>query len=328
MVMRNGAWAIWAAAVGISAGILRGQTATAPFSLEPPASTKIESFPLPANSTRDALVVPFLLAQVDEPPNVYPEIMPSGEEQGINSGGVNVGLDVDWMTDYVYRGIDQNTPGRRPENAVQFNGSLEFDLGKLPHPFIGLFVNVFNTDPISRFEEVRPYFGVDWNLRPFIVVAGFNSYIYPNRKNLDTQEVYASVTFDDSLLFRTARPIFSPYVYGAYDISLYNGFYLEAGLKHDFIFEDWGLTLSPRGDIGYVFNNPYFEGTVANARDSGLQHFDAGLVGTLSLNHLLNVNRRYGEWSAKGTLYYTAKIDKQVRSDTLIWGGVGLEFRY
>ena len=158
----------------------------------------------------DSFIKPLTLAQVEEPPSVYPDIMPSGDGQGGNAGGVNVGLEVDWLTDYVYRGIDQNTQGHRPENALQFNANAKFDLGKLPHPFIGLFVNVFNSDPVSRFEEVRPYFGVDWNLCLFDIVAGFNSYIHPNRKNLDTQEVFASVTFDDSLLFRSAKPIFHP----------------------------------------------------------------------------------------------------------------------
>src|SRR5579863_3861029 len=99
-------------------------------------------------------IEPMWLDALDEPPSVYPEIMPSGDQQGMNSGGVNFGLDVDWLSDYVYRGVDQSTPGRRPESALQFNANAEFDLGKLPHPFIGLFVNVFNSDPISRFEEV------------------------------------------------------------------------------------------------------------------------------------------------------------------------------
>ncbi|HET6248563.1 MAG TPA: hypothetical protein VFE47_12750 [Tepidisphaeraceae bacterium] len=326
--MRNGAWVICAAVVGFSAGALRAQSAAAPFSLEPAVPLQEPVFAAAPGAAADTFVSPLFMAQVEEPPSVYPEIMPAGDEIGTNTGGVNFGLDVDWLTDYVYRGVDQSTPGRRPENALQFDVNAEFDLGKLPHPFIGLFVNVFNSDPISRFEEVRPYLGLDWNLRPFKVVGGFNSYIHPNRKNLDTQEVFASVTFDDSLVFRSATPIFSPYVYGAYDISLYNGFYLEAGLKHDFVFEDWGLTLSPRGDIAYIFNDPYFEGTVARARDSGLQHFDVGLVGLYSLNHLLKINRRYGEFSVKGSLYYTARIDKEVNANTLIWGGVGLEFRY
>ena len=326
--MRRGVWIILASAVGLSAGATTGYGATQPFALAPSAPAQVAARGLDPSAPPESLIAPFFLAQVDEPPNVYPEIMPSGEEQGTNSGGVNVGLEVDWLTDYVYRGIDQNTSGHRPENALQFNANAKFDLGKLPHPFIGLFVNVFNSDPISRFEEVRPYFGLDWNLRPFDIVGGFESYIHPNRKNLDTQEVFASVTFDDSVLFHSARPVFSPYVYGAYDTDLYQGFYLEAGLKHDFVFEDFGFTLTPKGDVGYVINDRYFTGRVANARMYGWQHFDAGLIGSFSLNHFFNVNRRYGEWDVKGYLNYSAGIDKHLRADTLIWGGVGLEFKY
>jgi hypothetical protein len=326
--MRRGVWLVLAAAVELSAHGSKLHAASVPFDLGLSDSPQAVHIGL-INPPRDpSVVTPFFLAQVDDPPNVYPEIMPSGEEQQMNSGGVSVGLEVDWLTDYVFRGIDQNTPGRRPENALQFDVNATFDLGKLPHPFIGLFVNVFNTDPISRFEEVRPYFGLDWNLRPFDMKVGFNAYIHPNRKSLDTQEVFSSVTLDDSMLFNTVKPVFSPYVYGAYDSDLYRGFYIEAGLQHDFEFEDIGLTLTPKGDVAYVVNDPFFEGLHANPRNYGLQHFDTGLTGTYSLNHLFNVNHRYGEWDVKGYLFYTAGIDKRVRSDTLIWGGVGLEFKY
>jgi hypothetical protein len=312
--MRKAVWAIWSAC-GLWAGGAAAQAAPIAW----PAAE--------AAATGPSLVPPVFLALVDEPQNVYPEIMPPRAEESMNSGGVNFGLNIDWVTDYVYRGVVQATVPHTDENALQFDANAKFNLGKLPHPFIGLFVNVFNDDPVSRFEEVRPYFGLEWTLKPLVVSGGFISYIHPNRKNLDTQEVFLSITLDDARVFHTARPIFSPYVYGAYDFDLYNGFYLEAGLKHDFVFEDIGLTLTPKGDIAYVVNQTNFV-VMPGGKDYGLQHYDLGMVGSLSLNHMFNVNRRYGEWSVKGYIYYTAGIDRHLRADTLIWGGIGLEFKY
>lgn len=270
---------------------------------------------------------PLHLAILDEPRGVYPEIMPPQQEQGINAGGVHFDLDFAWMTRYVYRGIDQSTIPGRAENAEQFNGTADFDLGKLPHPFIGLFANIFSNDPVSRFQEVRPYFGAAWTVKPLTFTGGFISYIYPNRKSFDTQEVFAQISFDDSLLFHSEHPLISPYVYGAYDLDKYQGFYLEAGVSHDFVFEDGVFTLTPYGKIAYVIGQPYFA-LGPGLRDYGLQHYEIGLTGSLSLNHMFNLGHRFGDWSVEGYLRYTDGIDNHLRAGTLIWGGVGLSFKY
>ena len=121
--------------------------------------------------------------------------------------------------------------------------------------------------------------------------------------------------------------MFAPYIFGAYDIDLYKGFYLEAGVRHEFVFEDLGFTLTPSADVAYVLSDGYFALT-PKGRDFGLQHYDVGLIGNFSLNHFFHVDHRFGEWSVNGTLVYTARLDDRIRADTLIWGGVGLQFRY
>ncbi len=344
--MRMRALAIWTALAGLYLGVVPARAAidldgfgdlstSRPAEPSPDISSPDISSPdisSPDISSPDSLVPPAYLALVDEPRSVYPEIMPSQEGAFNNSGGVNFGLDIDWLNKYVYRGINQSTLGRKPENALQFNAQAHFDLGKFPHPFIGLFVNVFNSDPVSRFEEVRPYFGLEWIIKPITITTGYTSYIYPNRKSaarqsVDTQEVFTQIQLDDSRLFHTAQPLLSPYIYGAYDFSLYNGFYLEAGLRHDFVFEDYGLTFSPLAKIAYVINDPYFA-LAPQTRQHGLQHYDVGAIGNVSINHFFKVDHRYGEWSINGYLYYTGRIDPELRADTVVWGGVGLQFRY
>lgn len=279
-----------------------------------------------ANSPADALFPNRPIYLADDTTNMYPQLG-QGPDEAINRGGVHFHLNGSYLSNYIYRGIDQSTLGHSPENALQFNGEMNFDLGKLPHPFIGLFVNVFNQDPISRFEEVRPYGGVEWTIRPLIISGGINSYLYPNRKPLDTQEVWAKLQLDDSLPLRIKRPILSPYIYAAYDVAKYQGFYFEVGVHHDFVFEDIGVTLTPTADIAYVLRDPQF--SLAGRRtDTGFQHYNVGLIGSYSLNTLFNAPARYGQWSLEGYLYYSDGLANHLRADTRIWGGVGISFYY
>jgi hypothetical protein len=60
----------------------------------------------------------------------------------------------------------------------------------------------------------------------------------------------------------------------------------------------------------------------------GFQHYQIGLIGDYSLNTLLNVSKRYGEWSIEAYLYYTDGLDNDLLSTTQIWGGAGIMFRY
>ena len=331
--MQMRAWAVCAAAVLNFAGGNSLVRAAEPFSLEaePAPDPRVPIHLSPAS----ALQSPLWLAVNDAPPSPYPDYIPQREQEASNNGGVHFDLHVDWLSAYVYRGVDQTITsrggsgifGESHENAEQFDSEAVFDLGKLPHPFIGLFVNVFNNDPISRFEEVRPYFGLEWNIRPITIRGGYTDYIYPNRKPLDTQEVFAQLQLDDSRLLHTLQPLLSPYIFGAYDLGLYYGFYLEAGVRHDFVFEDYGVTLSPVGRVGYIINDPLYRVT-ASSRTFGLQHYDIGAIGNFQLNHFFNIDRRYGEWSINGYIFYTGRIDSDIRADTLVWGGVGLQFKY
>ena len=107
----------------------------------------------------------------------------------------------------------------------------------------------------------------------------------------------------------------------AYDFDLYNGWYFEAGVKHEIIFEETGFRLTFIADVGYAYDNAQFlrQGT----DDSGFQHYDVGMIGSYSLNNLFNFSRRYGEFSLEGYLYYTDGIDDDLLADTQLWGGVG-----
>ena len=270
----------------------------------------------------------FLDDRTSSPDNVYlPDTTPQ-PDLVTNTGGVHFSLDTSYLSHYMYRGIDQSTRPRRNENALQFDGRLKFELDNFPHPFVGVFANVFNTDPVSRFEEVRPYVGFEWTVRPITLAGGFNSYIFPNREGLDTQDVWMSLKIDDSRLFHSETPILSPYAYGAYDLEKYHGFYLEAGVRHDFPIYDTGLTLSAVGDFAFVAHDHYFRTPLTVGNVSGFQHYDGGMEATYDLTRLMNIPPRYGIWELKGYLFYTGSVDDRVRADNRLWGGVGINFKY
>jgi hypothetical protein len=264
---------------------------------------------------------------------VYDQPQPPREDEGINNGGVNTEVDVRYLTDDVYRGVSHDIAAGENRHAANFQvqTTLSFNLGKLPHPFVGVFTDVDDSDPVSRFQEIRPYFGVNYTLRPIISEVGYNTYIYPERERLDpspnTSEFYLKLTLDDSYFFLTPKPVLSPYIYGAYDYQRNKGWYIETGLRHDFTFEDYGFVLTPYGDVAYVSN--FAQQFVAvSPQDSGFQHYDLGIIGTLSLNHVFNLPPRYGQFSVQGYCTYTSNFSNPVLANRETWGGVGLVFKY
>lgn len=281
---------------------------------------------------QEAKPVRFML-QPQNPPSVYALPAPPTEEDGYNAGGVHLDMQVRYLSDYLYRGVDRTafledaTGAETGANAnFQFDGTLFFDLGKLPHPFVGIFANVLDDDPVTNFQEVRPYFGAEWRVRPLILAAGNNAYVFPDRSEVNTAEVWGQITLDDSAILYTDEPLLSPYIYGAYDYDAYNGWYLEAGVSHDFVFEEVSTTITTLANVGYVIGNAAFAGP--DGEDTGFQHYELGLIGKYNLNTLLNIPRRYGQWSINGYLYYSDGIDKDLRADTQLWGGAGIELEY
>jgi len=306
---------------------------------------------LPALAVGPSVSTPELLQPVvrqDPPDSVYAPPTPPREDQGINEGAVHVRLEVSYLTDNVWRGIERfefdpnfprnpNSPppptGKLPREDLanlQFSGKLGFDLGKLPSPFIDLFVNVSEDTSAGErsFQEIRPTVGFDWNLRPFLFSFGHTNYIFPE-SDVDANgvpesaEVFGRIELDDSYFFRTAKPNLSPYVLVAYDYDEFEGVYVEAGLTHVWVIEDTPLTLTFEGSVAYVSGLSELYGGSA-----GFQHYQFGLIGDFSLNNLFNFSRRFGEWSFRGYLYYTDGIDEDLRAETQIWGGAGIGFKY
>jgi hypothetical protein len=157
--------------------------------------------------------------QVRAPESIYapPEAM--AEEQAVNNGGVSFTLNATFFSDYIFRGIDRSeSSGTEDSGNTEVEGQMRFELGKLPDLFMGVFTNINDSDPISRFQEIRPYFGLELTARPIIFTVGNTFYIYPDRDQFNTAEVFARIMLDDSYFFRSDDPVFSPYVLGAWGL--------------------------------------------------------------------------------------------------------------
>lgn len=260
---------------------------------------------------------------------VYAPPPPLSEGQGINTGAAQFSINFDYLNRYVYRGVNHDSVASNAKSLnLLFEGRLEFDTGQYPHPFVGLFTNIYDSDPISRFQEIRPYAGLDWNLRPFRVEAWDVEYIFPQREQFNLPEVDLKISLDDSLLFNTEDPILSPYVLGAYDYHKNNGTYLEIGVKHDFVMEDWGLTLTPAAAVAWISGLQQQFIFIDTVKSTGWQHFEVGLTAKYSLNQLLNVSRRFGQFDVKGYLSYDDALNRKITASNVIWGGVGIGFTY
>lgn len=263
------------------------------------------------------------------PETVYAPPSPPRDDAGYNAGAVHLSLVIDYATDYVFRGVELfDPPGAEDSLNLQLDARLSFDLGKAPHPYIGVFTNVADSDPLSDFQVIQPTLGLEWEFKPFKFFGGFNAFIYPDRSGQDTSEFFAGFEFNDAFLWPRRKPVFTPYVYASYDIDLYDGIYLLAGVKHVLPTDSTGLTLTFFGEAAYVIDHPLFAGDPAGDAATGFQHYRVGVDGRYRLNELLNIPRRFGSWSIRGYLYYTDGIDDELRATTQIWGGGGIEFSY
>ena len=272
--------------------------------------------------------------------SIYAPPAVTTDAQGINEGGVNVDLRFTYFTDYVFRGIDRSETSQAEDAGnLQFDGTLRWDLGRYPDLFMGVFTNINEDDPISRFQEIRPYFGLELTVRPLILTAGNTFYIFPDRDDSNTAEVWGRLALDDSYFFRTDDPVFNPYVLFAWDYDAGEGFYVEAGVRHDFEIEDTPLVLSPFARVAYVSDHNLFRTGGIDPADpsfaigtsgtgSGFQHYEIGLEATYTLNQILNIPARLGRLDLKAYLFYTDGIENDLRADTEFFGGLGIGFSY
>lgn len=269
----------------------------------------------------------FALAQEE---TVYAPPKAVAPDEGTNQGGVSFDLDLLYLSNYVYRGVDYSDVPDASGSALDWlaAGAISFDLGqRAPHPFIAASANVYNPDPVSRFQVLDAAIGADWKLQPVTFTVAVQSFTYPERDFANTAEANGRILLDDSTLFRSDKPVLNPYIFGAYDYELNNGWYIETGVSHDFEIEDLALTITPIARIAYTISWQQQFIFVADP-GTGWQHYDLGVVLQYKLNSLLNLSKRWGEWYIRGEVFYTEHLSNGTVGQTTTWGGAGIGFNY
>src|SRR5207248_6891667 len=131
LAARIGALVAPAHAQGVSAdsgSVPSSERVMAAPSLDAPAATDQSAFP-----RVDLSLVP-------EDQSVYEPAAPPNEAEGTNTGGANFDLVVTYLTDYVYRGVNHSKFGTHHQATnLGVDVSFSFNLGKFPHPFLGVF---------------------------------------------------------------------------------------------------------------------------------------------------------------------------------------------
>ena len=298
----------------------------------PLAAAQEEAYddPADASDASDAPAATPRVAGLDAvPESVYgiPEIRTPGA--GFNDGGVHFGFDVRYATDYVFRGFEPVEP-QVSEDAVNVSvdAELYFDLGRLPDPFVRIITNTAEGDDISNFQVIRPLVGLRWEFEPFELTVGHQSFTYPDRTNLDSSEVYLEFQLNDAVFGGDEGAFLGPYVFAAYDYDAFEGVYVEGGVRREFRVGDSALHVGYNAHVAYVDGLGELFSATSDIDESGFQHYQVGATLRYDLNELLNLSRRYGQWSVEGYLNYTDGIDDDLLAETQLWGGGGFVFRY
>lgn len=267
--------------------------------------------------------------------SVYAPPSPVPQNEGTNQGGIHFELDLAYLTDYVYRGVNYSAVDDPDEKSssnsianLHTDAKIQFDLGdRMPHPFVAISANISDADPVSRFQEFQTAVGADLWLQPVMFTLALQDYTYPEREDDESSEVYGKIQLNDSQLFHSDTPVISPYLLVAYDYDLNDGTYIETGISHDFVFEDWFLVVTPVARIAYT--NGWQQQFVFTSDDgTGWQHYEVGFHAQYKLNSLLNVSKRWGEWYLSGQVMHTESLTSSTVGQTLNWGGVGIGFKY
>ena len=259
------------------------------------------------------------------PESVYGEPRVQTPGSGFNEGAVHLGISVRYATDYVFRGLEIVEP-QTSEDAtnVGVDATLNFDLGRLPDPYVRLITNSAEGDDFSNFQVIRPIVGLAFENEAFDLKLAHQSFTYPDRTGLDTSEIFGEVHFNDAILGGERGRVFGPYLFAAYDYDTFEGTYVEGGLRRSERVGDSALTLGYEAHVAYVDGL----GDLFGGDGSGFQHWQVGVLASYDLNDLLNISRRFGRFSVEGQLYYTDGIEDDLAAETQLWGGGGIAFRY
>ncbi|NIA07634.1 MAG: hypothetical protein GWP14_08390 [Actinobacteria bacterium] len=258
---------------------------------------------------------------------------------------ISFSLDYTIVSDYIFRGANFSEyagEGREKLNH-QLGVGLEFDtsqvganLGTFGVSFWGEWYadqeSALTPGSQGSLQEVD--YTIYWSYEiaelSTTIETGWIGYTFPQAGHdaYYTNELYVSLSFDDSTLFGTEEAVLNPYVAYYLDVDDVDGAWLELGISHDFGLADLGMDNTPV--LKDITITPSLVMGIDNGqmgksmRAANLQY---GLDIGYDLSSALNIPQEYGSISLTAFVYFSDAIHDAFLNDEL-WGGLTLSYAW
>ena len=255
------------------------------------------------------------------------------------------GIDYTLVSDYIFRGINFSEyagEGReKPNHQLSVGG--EVDLGEYGAVGGSVWFEWFagqeslTPNDSSNLQEVdySAYWAYDFEQIYTSVELGWIYYSFPRLSgDADaTQEWYVSLSFDDSFLFGTEESVLNPFFTLYHDFDDFGGYWMEAGVSHDFAMADMGMedvmilkdvTVTPSLTLG-IDHRWVDEALASGSPSTRLANLTYGMDVFYDLGSALEMPEQYGSIGINGFLYYSQAFRDDVLNDEF-YGGVTLSY--
>ena len=239
-----------------------------------------------------------------------------------DDGGLTIEATMDLLSDYVWRGtICNGNPVWQPSVTVGYNagdiGSLSANVWSsydLTHKR-GTFTNSRRSCGLQEIDYTLSYAN---SIGPVGIEAGHAWYTYPNNNGASDQDLYATLSYENSIVTPSASAFWNYSDSAGNDVS---SVYFLFGLKHDFNPVE-ELTLTPKAEIGF-----------------GDHAYTTSRGGTELTDQTIGFAASYEvtEWFSVGAqVNYTWTPSRTLRREgymgdgkhQLLWGGVNATFSF
>ena len=260
---------------------------------------------------------------------------------------ISFNLSYTLISDYIFRGInfsEYSGEGREKPNHQTALG-VEYDTGKF-----GSIGACFWFEWYAAQEKLTPDYGgntqeidymVYWkyaipNLAT-TVETGWIAYTFPPLKGdaHTDYEWYLKVSFDDSGLWKTAKPVLNPYVAYYHDLDLAkNASWWEMGISHGFAMGDYfkdapilkDITVTPSLVLGV--NRRYYEKIgLGGSPSTRLANLNYGLEVSYDLSGAIKLPPQAGKMTVGGLLNYSQALYDELINDEF-YGGLKLSYAW
>jgi hypothetical protein len=249
-------------------------------------------------------------------------------------------IDYTLVTDYVWRGqnLSEYAGEGREDLNHQMTAGVAYDTGSFGTFAASVWFEWFaGQDALTpgsgcSLQEIDYTISWSYDIEPIAttVEVGWIGYHFPRASGdaAFTNELYVSLSLDDSKLFGTEEPVVSPYVAYYHDVDDVGGGWLEWGISHAFAADDLGM-----GDIPVLKHltlTPSFAMGIDHGQlssDTRIAHLQYGVEIAFDLGTALGMPPEYGMLTLTGFLRFSDAVFEAALNDEF-WGGMTIGYSW